>query len=409
MMLGNLVFWLGFTVSLVIGFLYFRDLGDVSQMLIRVKRKNMLRFIRNEYRLLSIGISGLALMTVAHFGFGAGSSGFCWVAILLSVVLYGFPYIWVHVGLRNQKDSARYYSIEEAKEYVSPSNQVIVLENNGIARAHPQAQLLRPHLAGDDEGLDGENVVMTYCALANLGVGYTPEVEGEKLDLQVLAQHGNNLILRDNKTGEPIQQIYGFREADAAPKKETDGAVCPLRSTLAMKPWPTFRMTFRGFQKAYPEGTVFINKPPSNPILYLFDMVIEMVFSSSIDRQHRESKPVMDNMTHYDDRLPNKTYVWGVSFGDDAVCWTDDFLVDQGNVVNAEVGGHPLIIAWDPRYESLGAWYNDTGAPVTEIDFFGNTPAGQLKRVEALRPGLFWHVWVEYFPHTDINRVGTAV
>jgi len=409
MMLGNLVFWLGFTVSLVIGFLYFRDLGDVSQMLIRVKRKNMLRFIRNEYRLLSIGISGLALMTVAHFGFGAGSSGFCWVAILLSVVLYGFPYIWVHVGLRNQKDSARYYSIKEAKEYVSPSNQVIVLENNGIARAHPQAQLLRPHLAGDDEGLDGENVVMTYCALANLGVGYTPEVEGEKLDLQVLAQHGNNLILRDNKTGEPIQQIYGFREADAAPKKETDGAVCPLRSTLAMKPWPTFRMTFRGFQKAYPEGTVFINKPPSNPILYLFDMVIEMVFSSSIDRQHRESKPVMDNMTHYDDRLPNKTYVWGVSFGDDAVCWTDDFLVDQGNVVNAEVGGHPLIIAWDPRYESLGAWYNDTGAPVTEIDFFGNTPAGQLKRVEALRPGLFWHVWVEYFPHTDINRVGTAV
>ena len=408
-MLGNLVFWLGFTVSLVIGFLYFRDLGDVSQMLIRVKRKNMLRFIRNEYRLLSIGISGLALMTVAHFGFGAGSSGFCWVAILLSVVLYGFPYIWVHVGLRNQKDSARYYSIEEAKEYVSPSNQVIVLENNGIARAHPQAQLLRPHLAGDDEGLDGENVVMTYCALANLGVGYTPEVEGEKLDLQVLAQHGNNLILRDNKTGEPIQQIYGFREADAAPKKETDGAVCPLRSTLAMKPWPTFRMTFRGFQKAYPEGTVFINKPPSNPILYLFDMVIEMVFSSSIDRQHRESKPVMDNMTHYDGRLPNKTYVWGVNLGDDAVCWTDDFLVDQGNVVNAEVGGHALFMAWDSRYESLGAWYNDTGAPVTEIDFFGNTPAGQLKRVEALRPGLFWHVWVEYFPHTDINRVGTAV
>lgn len=164
-MLGNLVFWSGFTVSLVIGVFYFRDLGDVSQMLIRVKRKNMLRFIRYEYRLLALGISGLALMAVAHFGFGAGSSGFCWTAILLSAVLYGFPYIWVHVGLRNQKDSARYYSIEEAKEYVSPSNQVIVLENNGIVRAHPQAQLLRPHLAGDDEGLDGENVVMTYCAL----------------------------------------------------------------------------------------------------------------------------------------------------------------------------------------------------------------------------------------------------
>ena len=405
-MLGDILFWPGLVVSLAIGLVYFRDLGDVSQMLLKVKRKNMIRFIRNEYRLLAIGLAALGLATFAHFHLNAGPRGIWLAAILLCALLYGFPYIWVHVGLRNQKNSARYYSIEEAKEYVSPSHQVIVLENNGVARAHPQAQLLRPHLAGNDEGLDGENVVMTYCAMANLGVGYTPEVEGEKLDLQVLAQHGNNLILRDNKTGEPIQQIYGFREADAVPQEETDGAACPLRPTLAMKPWPTFRMTFRGFQKAYPEGTVFINKPPSNPILYLFDLVLEMVFSSSIDRQHRENKPVMDNMTHYDDRLQNKTYVWGVSFGDDAVCWTDDFVVEQGNIVNTEVGGHVLVVAWDPRYESLGVWYNDTGAPVNEIDIYGNTPAGQLKRVEALRPGLFWHVWVEFFPHTDINRVG---
>lgn len=402
-MIWAILFWLGAAVTLVVGFLYFRDLGDVSQMLIRVKRANMLWFIRNEYRLLAVGLSGLLLMTLTHFGLDAGPAFAWWIIFLLSVLLYGFPYIWVHVGLRNQKNSARYFSIEEAKEYVSPSSQVIVIENNGIARAHPQAQLMRPHLAGNDEGLDGENVVMTYCAMANLGIGYTPEVEGEKLELNVLAQHGNNLILRDNKTGEPIQQIYGHREADA--KQDADGTSCPLRPTLAMRPWPTFRMTFRGFQKAYPEGTVFVNKPSSNPILYLFDMVLEMVFAASIDRQHRENKPVMDNMTRYDDRLPNKTYVWGVNIGDDAVCWTDDFLVWQGNVVNADVGGQPVVVAWDPLYESLGVWYNDTGAAVTEIDFFGNTSAGQLKRVEALRPGLFWHVWAEFFPHTDINRI----
>jgi hypothetical protein len=98
-----------------------------------------------------------------------------------------------------------------------------------------------------------------------------------------------------------------------------------------------------------------------------------------------------------------------VNVGDDVVCWTDDFVVEQGNVVNAEVGGQPLVVAWDPRYESLGVWYNDTGKPVTEIDFFGNTPAGQLKRVETLKPGLFWHVWAEFFPQTDINRVAAGV
>jgi len=31
---------------------------------------------------------------------------------------------------------------------------------------------------------------------------------------------------------------------------------------------------------------------------------------------------------------------------------------------------------------------------------------GQLKRVETLKSGMFWHVWVEFFQHTDINRVG---
>jgi hypothetical protein len=405
-MLASILFWAALAVSFVIGFFYFRDLGDVSQMLLKVKREDMLRFIRNEYRLITVGLAALAVACVVHLGFDAGSRAILLTAILVSVLLYGFPYVWVHVGLRNQKDSAQFYSIEEAKEYVSPSNHVLVIENNGVARAHPQAQLLRPHLVGNAEGLDGENVIMTYCAMANLASAYTPEVNGEKLDLEVMAQHGNNLILRDNKTGEPIQQIYGFRESDAAAASGTPGASCPLQPSLAMKPWPTIRMTFRGFQKAYPEGTVFLNKPSSNPVLFLFDMALEMLFSASIDRQHRENKPVMDNMSHYDERLPNKTYVWGVSFGDDAACWTDDFVIEQGNVVNAEVGGRALVVAWDPLYESLGAWYNDGGAPVREIDFFGNTPAGQMKRVETLRPGLFWHVWVEFFPHTDINRVG---
>jgi hypothetical protein len=44
--------------------------------------------------------------------------------------------------------------------------------------------------------------------------------------------------------------------------------------------------------------------------------------------------------------------------------------------------------------------------PITQIDFFGNSDQGQLKRVETLKSGMFWHVWVEFFQYTDINRVG---
>jgi Na+/serine symporter len=90
-MIAAAAYWIGMGVALVIGLIYFRDLGDVSQMLIRVKRESMKRFIRNEYRFIALGFAGLVLMTVAHFSFGAGSLGLWWATLLLMAVLYGFP------------------------------------------------------------------------------------------------------------------------------------------------------------------------------------------------------------------------------------------------------------------------------------------------------------------------------
>jgi hypothetical protein len=391
-MIGHILFTIGLVIALVIGCTYFRDLGDVSQMIIKVKRENMLRFIRNEYRLLAIGGAAVALMVVAYFDLDGGINWVFWPMVVLLAFLYIFPWVWVHVGLRNQRSTAKYYSLEEARSALAPAASVVVFENNGVARAHPDSHLMRPHLAGNEDGLAGENVIMTYCAMANLGLGYIPEIEGELCALEVLAQHGNNLILRDNNTNEPIQQIYGRRECDAP-------------GGPAMQQWPTFRMSFRSFQKAYPDGTVFLNKPSSNPLLRLFDLMTEMLFAASIARQHNEALPIMDNMSHHDDRLPAKTYIWGVDIGDDAVCFTQDFLVEHGSLINTEIGGRKIVLAWDPVYESLGAWYNDSGGPIKRIDFFGNTEQGRLSRVEKLKAGMFWHVWSEFYPRTEINRV----
>jgi len=393
-MFESVIFYSGLAVAFVIGILYFRDLGDIVQMFISVKRKNMFRFIRYENKLLTAGLLATVLMTIAHLGFDAGPSWLFWVALLVLLVLYAFPWVWVHLGLRNQQKTASYYPIDEARKILAPGAAVVVIENNGVARAHPDSHLMHPHLAGNVDGLGGENVIMTYCAMANLGLGYIPQIEGAACALEVLAQHGNNLIMRDNNTNEPIQQIYG------RPEKDQTGA-------SAMQPWPTFRMTFRSFQEAYPQGSVFLNMPSSNPLLRLLDLVTGTLFGAGIARQHSEASPIMDNMTRHDDRLPSKTYVWGVDIGDDAVCFTQDFLVERGNLVNTRIDKRDLVFAWDPGYESLGAWYNDSGIPITRIDFFGNSDQGNLVRVESLKAGLFWHVWSEFYPHTDINRVLT--
>ncbi len=403
--MANILFFSGLAVSLAIGFLYFRDLGDVSQMVLKTKRENTVRFMKYEYKLLATGLLAMVVMAVG-FAMGGGLAWVFWGALVLSAFFFGFTWVWVHVGLRNQKNTAQYYPIEVARDYINPSASVMVVVNNGHARAHSDAQMMRPHLAGNEKGLDGEDVVMTYCAMANLGVGYTPSIDGQALNLEVLAQHGNNLILRDNNTGDAIQHIYGFKDKDA--NRSGDGPVCALRPSLVMKHWPTFRMSFRAFQKAYPEGEVFINMPSKNVVLRLFDMAMGIIFGWGIERQHQEAAPVMDNMTHSDDRLPNKSYVWGITVGEDAACWTDDFVIDNGCVVNATVGGRDVAVIYDLKYESLGVWYNDSGAPVTRCDFWGDSDQGKLKRVETLRAGLFWHVWVEFFPHTSVNCMSFA-
>lgn len=391
-MLWDVVFWIGLIVSAVVGFFYFRELGDISQMFFRIRRDNLVRAIRHERKMIVVGLVAAAVMAFAHLYQGAGPASVFWIAVAAFSLFYVFTYVWLHIGMRHQSRNAKYYPIRQARSLVSPSNSVLVIEHNGVARAHPDGQVLRPHIAGNKDGFGGENVIMTYCGMSNLGLGYKPEIDGKAVDLEVMAQIGNNLIFRDNNSGEPVQQILGQREDH-------------LGGSTGMQPWPTFRMSFRGFEKAYPDGTVFLSFPSRNPLLKVLDTAQDMMFTWGIAAQHRVAAPIIDNMTRMDDRLPNKTYIWGVNIGDDAVCYTDDFLIERGVPVNATVGGRGIVAVYDQAHESIGLWYNDSGSPVTEIDFFGKSDQGQLSRIETLKPGMFWHVWAEYFPHTDINRV----
>ncbi len=165
-MIWELLFWLGMLGALVPGWVYFRDLGDVVQMIIKVRRENTLRAIRRERQLLTVGLTALGVMALAHLGFGAAPASVFWPAFVVLGVLYAFPYVWVHLGLRNQQHDASFYPLHEAALRVSPQASVLVLEHEGVARAYPDYELMRPHLAGNAEGLAGESVVMTYCAMA---------------------------------------------------------------------------------------------------------------------------------------------------------------------------------------------------------------------------------------------------
>jgi uncharacterized protein DUF3179 len=395
----ELIYWATLGAATYAAFVYFRDLGDVTQAVLDVSRKNMLSAIRNENKLVAVGLIGTTLAVLLHYFYGAGIG---WVTLTLAIAnafMVGFPWIWLHLGLRNQQNSARYVSVEEARDYVRGDESVIVIENNGEARAHSDYHIKRPHLAGSPEGLGGENVILTYCAMTHLGQGYKPEIKGEKLDLEVIAQHGNNLIMKDRNTGEPIQQMYGTRECDG-------------RFGEGMQDWPTFRMPFKAFAKAYPDGKVFLNKIPKfreQPIVCLFDHLVELVFLWGVVPHDRTQALMFNTMDHEDTRLHSKEYVWGFNVGKDSVAYTQDAIREHNDLINVQVGGRDIVVAYDPQFESVGVFYNDSGSPVTSVDFRGESDQGTLARVETVKAGSYWCVWVNYFPETDLNRVDAAL
>ena len=205
--------------------------------------------------------------------------------------------------------------------------------------------------------------------------------------------------MKDMSTGEPIQQMYGTRECDGR------------FSEKKMQDWPTFRMPFRAFAQAYPNGTVFLNKIPKftkNPLLWLMDHFVEIVFLWGTVPHDRNEKLLFETMDVHDDRLRRKEYVWGFNIGKDSVAYTEEFIRSNGNLVNASVGGRDIVAAYDSEYESVGIWYNDSGHPVTRIDFWGESDQGKLPRVESVKAATYWCVWVNYFPETDLNRSAEA-
>ncbi len=92
-MIVTIVFWISLLVSTGIGFVYFRDLGDVSQMVIKVKRENMLRFIRHENMFIGVELAFAAAMALAHLGFGGGPVWAFWPAVAFVALFYAFPWV----------------------------------------------------------------------------------------------------------------------------------------------------------------------------------------------------------------------------------------------------------------------------------------------------------------------------
>jgi hypothetical protein len=394
MQVGDAVFWISLIGALAISFRLFRDLADLSQWIIKTPRNVIMATFYNRHVWATAFVLLWLLATVIQI---KGAAGY-WPGYLIisaaALFMTFSGYINPSIMMRAQPRSGRFVTIEMAKSRVNPDESVIVIEANGGARAHPDYQILRPHIAGTAEGLGGENVVMTYCGLTHMGIAYKPEVGGKELDLGVMTQLENNLVMFDKITGEPIQQFWGTLEKDG-------------KAGPAMPQWPSFRMPFKAFAQAFPDGKVFVNPIPTfaeNPFLAIYDPLMDMIFRHGINDQAIKERPTFPTIDHFDDRLPNKTKIFGVNVGDDYVAYTLNYIKSASKIINTEIGGRAIAIYYDPTFDSVGMYYNTTGKNITKLDFYGKQGARKLERVETMKSEAYWVVWANFFPTTDLNR-----
>ncbi|MBT7952531.1 MAG: DUF3179 domain-containing protein [Gammaproteobacteria bacterium] len=410
---SKLVFWLAMLIAQVGAFIIFKDLADISQWLVQSTREFTMTIWYNRH---VIGIVAFVALLISLLVWWKEKAICSKVLLSFLVLFFVFNYYSGMINpkwmFRSQQHAANFVAVDEAENYMQRSLHlahfgpdsyasvddinVLVLETDNGAYAYSDYYLLQPHVVQGDT-IDGEEVIMTYCGLTNLGIAYSPVIENKKLDLTVMTQLKNNLVMFDKNSGEAIQQIWGSMERDETKKQ--------------MREWPTIRMPFSSFKKLYPEGRVFINEIAGfteNPVLAIWDRVVRhvmMLWGVGLNWVDND-KPAFPTIDFKDKRLPMKELIYSISINGDHVAYSKDFVKEQGNTINVGIGGEEVVVDYDEEFDSITAFYNSTNLAITDVDVFGLTSDGvQLKRVNTLKSRLFWFIFVEFFPDTDVNRV----
>lgn len=410
--MNKIIFWVLITISLLINFLIFKDLADISQWVVQSSREftMMVWYKRHGLALLAIGTLVAAWILWLKFREVCGTKLLIAITAFCLFLFYS-GYFNPHLMFRSQQHTAKFVLVSEAKPYFERTFKwarfgweeyesvddisVMVLETDEGAIAYSDYFILQPHVASGGT-IDNEPVIMTYCGLTNLGIAYSPVIDNQPLELSVMTQLENNLVMWDSNTGEPIQQIWGTMEG--APDKGK------------MKEWPTIRMPLASFESLYPEGKVFVNEISDfseNPLLAIWDRLTRHVMMyNGVSLQWQGESPAFPTINEFDERLPRKTLIYGLDVNNDYVAYTKEFIKTQGNIINTVIGGRDVVISYNEEYDSVGAFYNDSGTPIDSIDITGRNAVGQmLERVETLKNAAFWFIWANFYKTTDVNRV----
>lgn len=371
-------------VADVIALAGFLVLADLTQLFIQFPRR--VTMIVWRYRKIAMIMAVICFAAGVYIG--VVYTALSGVALALNGILFIALFIGGYVNVpylmfRPRQNTAEYMSVEDARKCLTPASRVMVVEVNGDARAFFHDWIARPHIAGDIIG--GEEVVLTYCSLSHLGVAYSPQLGDKRLNFKVMLQLENNLVMFDEGSNQPIQQIRGTLEY----------------SGERLKKYPTQVMSFKSFAKIYPKGRLFYNPPQG-----WWDRMVRGMVLGVTERQYTTDKPAFPTIRHMDNRLAPKEMVFGIVINGVARAYSRDFL-KQHSPVTISLGGQEIAIVYYPEFDTVAAFACPAGEKVTAVDIYGNSPAGKLDRIP-LDSEVLWMIWSNFHPDTALNDQGAG-
>ncbi|MCB1703063.1 MAG: DUF3179 domain-containing protein [Pseudomonadales bacterium] len=241
---------------------------------------------------------------------------------------------------------------------IEPSDRVMGVSYNGVAKAYPIAILDQHEIVNDKFG--DTALTITFSPLSGTGMVFLANAVGRELNFGVSGLiYNSDLLFYDRNTDSLWSQVMKT-------------AVTGLLRGATLTQVPAQETTWAAWSRQHPDS-----------LLLSRDTGHDRDYSSNPYGEYRRLPMVMYPTLHSDWRLPAKTWVIGITANDGALALPFEELDKLESVLPVDVGGKALELHWDKAAQSARA-FDAAGIeyPVT---------AG------------YWFTWVAFHPTTALH------
>ena len=240
---------------------------------------------------------------------------------------------------------------------IQADDRVMGVSYNGVAKAYPIRILEQHEIVNDHFALTP--LTITFCPLCGTGMVFQAEAAGKVLNFGVSGLiYNSDMLLYDRDTQSLWSQV--MKKAVTGPLKGTDLVQVPAQYT-----------TWAAWTQQHPDS-----------LLLSTDTGFERNYEASPYEEYKRLPMVMYATLNSDWRLPAKTWIVGITSGDQALALPFEELDKLDEPLKVIVGDTPLEIRWD-KTASVARAFEKGGKefPVT---------AG------------YWFAWVAFHPTTAL-------